>query len=108
MLGVCLWHEGIAVVGEVAVGQLREHVAQIGVGFDAVHRAGPGHVGVAGPVPAALVMTCKKIIATVHRRAADGVFDKGGIDIDRPSWNKIMPPRRVSDLLCNCVLVHAS
>lgn len=39
VLGGRPWHEGIDVAGEVAVGQLREQVAQIGIEFDAVHLA---------------------------------------------------------------------
>jgi hypothetical protein len=39
VLGACPWHEGIDVAGEVAVGQFSEQVAQIGIGFDAVHLA---------------------------------------------------------------------
>lgn len=50
VLGACPWHEGIDVAGEVAVGQLSEQVAQIGIGFDAVHLAGANETGEASPV----------------------------------------------------------
>ncbi len=40
----------------MTIGQLREQIAQIGVGFDAVHLAGTDEAGEAGPVPAAVVV----------------------------------------------------
>jgi len=49
-------HQVVDVSSEVAVGQLREQVAQIGTGLDATRLAGADQAGEAGPVSAALVM----------------------------------------------------
>ena len=38
--------------------------------------------GKAGPVPAALVMAGKERVAAVHGRAANGIFDQVGVEVD--------------------------
>ena len=75
-------------MGEMAVGELREQIAHIGIGFDAVHLARADQAGEAGPVPAALVMTGEQRVAAVHGRAADGVFHEVGINVDALRANK--------------------
>lgn len=68
----------------MAIGQLDEQIAQIGIGFDAVHLAGADQAGEAGPIAPALVMAGEERIAAVHGRAADGVFHEVGVDVDAP------------------------
>jgi hypothetical protein len=43
-------HQGVDVLVEMAVGELREEVAEMGAGVDAVQLAGAGQAGEAGPV----------------------------------------------------------
>ena len=52
-LGIGPWHQSVGVAGEMTIGQLREQIAQIGIGLDAVHLAGADQAGEAGPVAAA-------------------------------------------------------
>ena len=75
-------HQRVDILVEMAVGELGEEIAQVGVGFHAVHLAGSDQAGEAGPVPAALVVTGKKRVAAVHGRAADGVFHEVGVQVD--------------------------
>ena len=58
----------------MAVGEPDEEIAQVGTGFDAARLAGADQTGEARPIPAAFVTTSKERVATVHCRAADGVF----------------------------------
>jgi len=51
----------------VAIGESGEEIAQIGVRLDTVHLAGADQAGEAGPVAAALVVTCEERIATILR-----------------------------------------
>lgn len=55
LLGVGPGHQRIDVLVEVAIGQLGEQIAQISIGFDAVHLACADQAGEAGPVAATLV-----------------------------------------------------
>jgi hypothetical protein len=80
--GVGPGHERVDVLVEVAIGQLGEQIAQISIGFDAVHLACADEAGEAGPVAATFVMSGEECIAAFHGRAADGVFDKVGVDVD--------------------------
>ncbi len=69
-------------LGQVAVSEAGKQIAQVGVGFDAVHLAsGANQAGKARPVSATLVVTGKERVAAVHGRAADGVFDQVGVDV---------------------------
>ena len=80
--GVCPRHELSDVLVEMAVGQPGEQILEVGIGFDAVHLGCADQGGEAGPVSAALVMASKKRVAAVHGRAADGVLDQIGVDVD--------------------------
>lgn len=55
---------GLAARGEVTLGEAREQIAEIGIGFDAVHLACADQAGEAGPVARPLVMACEERIAT--------------------------------------------
>lgn len=66
----------------MAVGELREQIAQKRIGFDTVHFAGANQAGEASPVTTTFVMASEERIAAVHGRAADGVFDEVGVDVD--------------------------
>ena len=58
----------------MTVGKPGEEIAQVGIGFDAVHLAGSDQAGEARPGTAALIVAGKKRVAAVHGRAADGVL----------------------------------
>jgi hypothetical protein len=75
-------HERVDILVEMAVGEPGEQIAQVGVGFDAIHLAGAYQAGEASPVPSALVMASKERIASVHGRATDRVFHEVGVDVD--------------------------
>lgn len=66
----------------MAIGQFREKVPQVGIGFDAIHLAGADQAGEAGPVFSALIMAREQSVAAVHGRAADRVFHQVGVDVD--------------------------
>jgi len=81
-LRISPWHEGVDIFGEVAICEADEEIAQIGVRFNAIHLGSADQAGEAGPVPTALVVPGKQRIAAVHGRAAYGVFDEVGVDVD--------------------------
>ena len=66
----------------MAVGEADKEIAQISVGVDAVHFARADETGKPGPIAAAIVMTSKKRIASIHGRAAYSIFHQIGIDVD--------------------------
>jgi hypothetical protein len=66
----------------MAVSEFREQVEQIGIGFDAIQFAGADQGRGARPVAPALVMTGEECIATIHGRAANGVFDQVRVHVD--------------------------
>ena len=92
---------------EVAVGQLGQEIAKVGVGLNGARLAGADQAGEAFKVPAALVMAGKEGVTSVHGRAADGVFDQVGIHVDAAivedgrgpwrQWRRVSPgPRKPS------------
>jgi len=82
LFGVGPGHYVIDVLVEMAVRQFREQVLHVGIRFDAIHFAGTDQACKARPVPAAFIMASEQGVATIHGRAADGIFDEVGIDVD--------------------------
>gem|GEM_PF-6037225 len=66
----------------MAVGEPDEEIAQVGTGFDAARLAGADQTGEARPIAATLIMTGEERVATMNCRAADGVLDQVGVDVD--------------------------
>ena len=66
----------------MAVGEPDEDIAQVGIGFDATRLAGADQAGKAHLVTATFAVTSEESVATNHCRAADGVLDEVGVDVD--------------------------
>ena len=64
------------------IGQFREQIDQIGVGFDAVDPAGTDQAGEGGGAACSVIVTGEQCISARHGRAADGVFDQVRVHID--------------------------
>src|SRR5690606_30018412 len=66
----------------MTVGEADEEIAQIGIGFDAVHPACADETGKARPIASTFIVTSKKRISTLHGRTAYGIFNQVGIYVD--------------------------
>ena len=75
-------HQSVDVLFEMPIGQLCLQIAQVGIGLDAVHATGSDQAVEACPTPGAVIVTCKKCIATCHGWASDRIFDQVGIHVD--------------------------
>src|SRR5258708_39301400 len=76
------WQEFVETIDRMSVDHAREHVAEIGVRFDAVQLAGCDQRADHGPALAAAVATCEEMVFAPERDGTDRALDQVRVELD--------------------------